>query len=435
MSTLVQTKIPASFRLVARAIAVLAIVLRHSTSLLVRLALRRWRAEPGSRDELLGRALRDLLTSLGPTFVKVGQLLSTRPDLLPAGTISELRPLQDSLPSERVDDVLRVLRESLGSPVGETFHEFETTPVAAASIAQVHRARLRGGDEVAVKVRRPGIAEVMERDLELLRRLARWLGRRETFQRIPLEAAVAQVNASIADQLDFRKEAETNRRLRHGLRNHAGIRLPRLYDDLCTRDVIVMTFESDLRRLDDPALDPERARAAVRLGLHALYEMIFRLGTVHCDLHPGNIFTRDGEVVLLDTGFSAGLSRSDRFAFRDFFMGLVFNDGRQCATILRRTAGWTCPDFDAPAFEHHVIGLVGRYSGVPAGGFQVGRFVVDLFAAQRRFGLCGSPNFTLAILSLLTFEGIAKACDADLDFQREAAPYAALSLIEMARLS
>ncbi len=410
----------------------------HSARLLVRTA-GHWPAVRQGRRTRVGEELANLCEALGPAFVKVGQLLSARRDLLPAEVVAPLRRLQDRLAPIPFARILRAVESSLACSLGEVFAHFDPEPVATASIAQVHRARLHGrngepGRDVAVKVRRPGIVRRVERDLDLLLVAATFMARFAAFRRLPVEPAVRQVVSAIVSQLDLRLEAENHRRLRFGLREHTAVRLPELIDRLCREDLLVMEFVEPLWRLDDPALPEPAYRRAITGTLRALYAMLFEVGCVHCDLHPGNVFAAPEGVVILDCGFVAHLSDEERGAFRDFFIGWARNDGMQCARVLRERAIWCEPDFDPAGFDREVGALVGRTSGLAAGEFRVAPFVAELFDLQRRLGLCGAPDFTLAILSLLVFEGLVRHRFVDLDFQSEAMPFAALSLIESARL-
>ncbi len=415
-----------------------AVVAWHSVRLLVRTAGHR----PAGRDRrlaLFGEEFANLCEALGPAFVKVGQILSARRDLLPPEVVAPLRRLQDHLAPIPFARIERAVERSLACSLGKAFARFDPEPVATASIAQVHRARLHGraGEpdrDVAVKVRRPGTVRQMVRDLDLLLLAAAIMARFAAFRRLPVEPAVRQVVSAIMSQLDLRLEAESHRRLCFGLREHTAVRLPELIDRLCHEDLLVMEFVEPLWRLDDPALPEPEYRRAITGTLRALYAMLFEIGCVHCDLHPGNVFAAPEGVVILDCGFVARLSDAERGAFRDFFIGWARNDGAQCARVLRERAIWCEPDFDPAGFDREVGALVGRTSGLAAGEFRVAPFVAELFDLQRRLGLCGAPDFTLAILSLLVFEGLVRHRFVDLDFQSEAMPFAALSLIESARL-
>jgi ubiquinone biosynthesis protein len=196
-----------------------------------------------------------------------------------------------------------------------------------------------------------------------------------------------------------------------------------------------MEFMDDLERLDEFTVERERSAAAILNTLRALYAMIFEFGVVHCDLHPGNVFLQGNSAVILDGGFTAALSPSNRAEFCDFFLGIVSNDGKRCARILRETATDVPELFDLARFESEIALLIDRNSGSVAETFQVARFVGELFDIMRRHGVRGSTAFTMAILSLLVFEGLTRIRFPDLAFQQEAVPFVVSSIVESAQIS
>lgn len=411
--------------LTRRALAIGCVLAHHGARTGTRLAVARLRRGGRHDAAIAGACLAEALEALGPTFVKLGQLLSTRADLLPPALLAPLQRLQDHVRPFDPARVPGIVERCFGRTLGDLFETFDARPVSSASIAQVHRARLRGcGREVAVKIRRPGIASVIERDLALLLVAADRLGDHPSLRRYPVRLALAQFSEAMRGQLDFVREAEANRRLRRHFQDTPAVRIPALVDELCCEDIITMDFLGDIARLDSPRLDPAHAFSAVRHAVRALYAMLFRFGLLHCDLHPGNLFAHgDGDLTILDTGFMAELEADDVEDFRSFFLGVAFNDGPRCARILLRTALWRGDGFDADAFQREVVALISRYSGLKTREFSVAGFVRDLFDVQRRHAMCGSPNFTLAILSLFVLEGLARVHAADLDFQGEARAY------------
>lgn len=367
---------------------------------------------------LLGEELAALCERLGPVFVKLGQLLSVRRDLLPADLIAPLGRLQDRvvpIPFERIE-------ESLAAGI---FASFDRTPLACGSIAQVYRARLRDPDvEVAVKILRPGTEAMIERDLGLLMSAGRCVARLKAFRRIPVVPALLQLCDSIRRQADLSSEARHCQRFHDLFSGRTRVRFPGVFAQGSGPGVMVMSYFPGLRRIDDESIDLHVHRYAVEDVLQVLYGMIFTHGLIHCDLHPGNVcLLPDGTPVILDCGLTVALKEEERLAFRRFFMAVAQNDGQVVADVLLQTSLWREETFDERAFRREVTGLVGRHSGLGAGEFQVLGFVNGLFDVQRRHGLCGSPSFTMAILSLLTFEGVVKRRHPDLDFQRAATPF------------
>ncbi len=412
-----------------RAAEVAALCLLHGLTLGLRAGRRLLTRRGPLPPELLGRSLAALCEALGPTFIKLGQVLSARPDLVSPLVAAPLARLQAGVAPFAAARIPGLLRDAFGRPLEEIFDEFDLAPVASASIAQVHRARLKDGRAVAVKIRRPGLERRVDSDLALLRGAAQVCSRLPGLAAVPLAELVDELGEPVRQQLDLAREAENARRFR---RNFAGVdyvRFPAPVDELCTGSVLVMEFLHRLEKVSAHSLSESERRRAAATGLRALYKMIFTDGFVHADMHPGNVFLRPrGELVLLDLGLVAQLSAADHRAFVDFFFGLVTNNGRECARIIYETATHRAPRCDRAAFDSAMVELIDRYSALRAGEFEVTRFVYQLMATQRRFGLRGSTRFIMAILSLVVFEGICKQLDPDCDFQSEA-----LGFLVMAR--
>jgi ubiquinone biosynthesis protein len=393
---------------------------------------RLWRL-PHSRDDLVGRFLARCCEKLGGVFVKAAQLLGTRHDLFPAATIVALERLQDRMVPINPEVIIEVVRKSLGVEIADIFQRFDLRPVSSASIAQVHVAELRpSGRRVAVKVRKPSVAAQMPCDLALLEICGWVLSRIAPLRRIPVREVLEQVSLAIREQIDFRKEATYHLRFSEMFQLDEQVAIPRLHLCLCTDEVLVSDFHDDLRRIDDSSIDSDEHKRLMRIALRALYQMIFVAGLVHCDLHPGNLMCdSEGRVVILDMGFAAALSADDREQFQEFFLCMTLNRGEYAAKILVNTALRVPSNFDLPNFELEVSEVIRENSRLTAGQFQVGVFVATLFSLQRKYALYGTPNFTLAILSLLVFEGVAKHRYPELDFQGEAMPV----FLSMARAS
>jgi ubiquinone biosynthesis protein len=374
---------------------------------------------------LLGAALADLFESLGGAFLKVGQVLSTRVDLLPEEALVPLRRLREGVGPMAFAEVARVIERSLGRPLEQLFAGFDGRPEASASIAQVHRAIVRDtGEEVAVKVRRPGVAARLAADARVLAAGARTLGALGSLRRLPLLEAVREVNGALVAQADFLAEARHLRDFGRRYEQTPGVRVPGVVDRLCSADVVTMEYVADTRSLDDPSVDPARRRAAAVTALRLLYRMIFEAGVFHCDPHPANLrIAPDGTVVVVDFGFVGRFPPGQRRAFAQFFVSIATQNVALAAEIVLATALAVPDDLDADGFASALGAVIKGCAGRRVGQFQVVRFVTSLFAVQRRHGIRGSPHFTLAILTLLAFEGVLKAAAPDLDFQQEAVPY------------
>jgi ubiquinone biosynthesis protein len=363
-----------------------------------------------------------MLTRLGPSYIKIGQLLSTRRDLLPDSMTGPLARLTDAAPPpsrRRVESAVRDAFRDRPWP----FREFDWTPVACGSIATVHQAVTLDGRRVAVKVRRHGIQTVMAQDFALTRAAMGMMGMMPRLRKMPFKIMHEQVGLAILRQLDLGAEAEALIELRRNLAEFGEVRIPEPLTELCGPDAVVMEYIEGLRRFEPGDLDPEARRAVVRAVLAAVYEMLFVDGVVHCDLHPGNMYFDHGaEVVMLDAGFVTHLPDSVRRSFADFFINMAMGDGWSAAQNVMDSAAHIAEDCDLEGFRTGIIKLVEESSGAKSGEFDLARFAGRLFDLQRRFGLFPAPEFAFPLLSLLVIEGMIKGFDSDVDFQAEAMP-------------
>jgi len=395
---------------------VLAITAAHAVLYGVRRAMMGRDADPAGIARLRGISLAALMEHLGPTYVKLGQVLSTRPDLIGDALAAGLSRLQERVREVPARAILRTLRAGLGRDPAELFAFVAPRPLACGSIAQVHRATIHDGREVVLKIRRPGTVRRLEADLTLLLELA------ALFERFglsfPVRPWIRQFADSIRAQADLGREAENYRVLRDDLAGISGLRIPAVLSDLTTPSVLTLEYLDQLHHIDETQLSLEERRRALRVGLSALYRMLFVTGFVHADLHPGNVFfRRGGECVLLDAGVVARMEGAVCLDFIDFFMGLVANRGEQCAKIIYDNALYRAPAADHAAFEADVCALVARFSALSARDFEVAGFATGLFKIQYHHQIYGAPDFMMAIVALLGFEGIVKRVDPDLDFQ------------------
>ena len=395
---------------------------RSAVRLLFRLAVNQLARRSAMRQRIIGRTLAELFEALGPTYIKLGQILSTRRDILSEPLALELARLQDRLPPVPFRVVPALFREELSIGIEDVFSELEPHPIASASIASVYRGRLRNGQTVAVKVLRPEVGACIRADLSLLRRVSSLLGRLPPLSHIPLRQTVEEFGVCLERQLDFRIEAAANERIRTALVWEPNVSVPSLVEELCSSSILTMKFIEGLNGTSTE--DDDKAREALLAALRALYRMIFVEGFIHCDLHRGNLhFLSDGRVVIIDFGFMAELKRAERLKFAEFFYAMSTNDGARCARIMREMAIFAPPNLDENKFKSDVVALVKQVSGAQASEFQVAKFVFQLFNIQRRHKIVGTTAFIMAIVSLLVFEGIAKDIYPELDFQDEVLPY------------
>lgn len=370
----------------------------------------------------LYRRLVYLVTRLGPTFVKAGQVLGTRRDVLPAALCDELSVLQDSVPPLDAAQTARALREAYEDP-DAVFAEFDDAPVASGSVACVYRARLHTGRVVAVKLRRPDVERLMTLDVTVIERTAGLLARLPALRDLPVVDVVHHMGEAVLGQLDFAREAASLQRLRANLAVVPRVVVPAVYRGECRSRCIVMEFipglDVDVARRCTPAA----RRRFADSGLTAIYQMLFVDGFVHCDLHPGNLyFTDRTQVVVLDAGFSVQLSERLRRLFAEFFMNMSIGRGERCAQIVLESAAGLRDNADPVGFRTRMADLVRRNHGLPAKEFSLMAFAAEMFDLQRRFGVHAAAELVFPLLSLLVIEGTVRDLDPDLDFQKTARP-------------
>jgi len=385
-------------------------------------AVRLARGRADAARYLAGSAVRTL-TRLGPTFVKGGQVLGTRRDLLPAALCDALSTLHDSVPPLTAEQGARELSTVYGAELGQVFTAVDRVPVASGSIACVYRGTLRSGEQVAVKLRRPEISARMAADLALIRHGAALVARLPMFRGIPVRELVDHLCASVLGQLDFDRESTSLDRMRANLRSVARVRVPRRRPDACRPGCIVMDFVPDLDLDTARRCSPAMRRAFAAATLAVMYQMLFIDGFVHCDLHPGNLyFTASGQVVVLDAGFSAQLSERVRRLFAEFFLNMSMGRGVRAARVVIESSLGVRPGADVDSFTTAVADLVVRSSGAAAKDFSLMAFATELFDLQRRYGISAAPEFVFPLLSLLVVEGTIRDLDPEVDFQAAARP-------------
>ncbi len=373
------------------------------------------------RDVALGLMLASLSDSLGGAFIKIGQLLSARADLLPPDVIAALRHLRaDVAPFARHLDKQQ-LATVVGAPLTAVLVDVEPSPVAAASVAQVHRARLADGSTVALKLRRPGLAMKLRTDIMLADALTRAVAALPALRSVPLSGLMREVNETIEHQLDFRREARMTTRLRRVFSDRGDVLIPAVHSELCDDACLVTSFVDDLEPLDVAPLSPAARVRAAHAAVDLLFHMVFVEGIVHCDMHAGNLFCRrDGSLVLLDFGFVCELPDAVRYAFTEFFLAFASGDGTACARVVVDTATGFGAAFDRAAFEDEMARMIARHHARTAEAFEVAAFAVELFDLQRRFTVVGSTAFTMTIIAFLVLEGVIKTLHPTMDFQADA---------------
>jgi ubiquinone biosynthesis protein len=369
------------------------------------------------------RRVTALLELLGPAFVKVGQVVATRRDLLPPIACEQLAVLQESSTPLAPSVARRAFESEFGSRLDELFVHVENTPVASGSVACVYRGSLHSGGEVALKLQRPGVERAMVLDLQLIRAGASVVARLAPFRGVPVAAVVDHACRAVIGQLDFAREAESLGSLRDNLAGVPRVWVPRVLHDLCAPRCIVMEFVEGLALDTAERSTPATRKRLAASALSAIYHMLFVDGFVHCDMHPGNLyFIESGHVVVLDAGFSVRLSERLRGLFADFFLNMSLGEGTRCAEIVIDSAEAIDPGADVDGFIVRMADLVQRNHRLSAKEFSLMSFATEMFDLQRRFGVHAAPELIFPLLSLLVIEGTIRDLDPDVDFQDVARP-------------
>ena len=370
--------------------------------------------------------LRLVFEELGPTFIKLGQLLSTRPDLIPADYLDELARLQDEVPAFSLAEVHAIFREELGRSPDEVFHYFDAEPLAAASIGQVHRARLDSGAEVVVKVQRPDIENVIAVDLEILAHLAGLMEQYlEEVQGHRPTAIVQEFARSLSREIDFAIELANVQRFARQFKNNAAIHVPLVYPELSTPRVLVMEYVLGIKasmagQLREQGYD---LPLIAERGATLVMEQIFVHGFFHADPHPGNLFILpDNVVCFIDFGQMGRLSRKDREDFTDLVLDLVAGDERTVVEgVLKVTV--QLGEVDRESLARDLGGLVDLYLYRPLGELEAGRILQDLLDLVTRHKLTFKPAFYQMMKALSTVEGVGLMLDPKLELIRLARPF------------
>ena len=370
--------------------------------------------------------LRLVFEELGPTFIKLGQLLSTRPDLIPAEYLDELARLQDEVPPFSLAEVHAIFREELGRSPDEVFHYFDADPLAAASIGQVHRARLDSGAEVVVKVQRPDIENVIAVDLEILAHLAGLMEQYlEEVQGHRPTAIVQEFARSLSREIDFAVELANVQRFARQFKNNTAIHVPLVYPELSTQRVLVMEYVLGIKasmagQLREQGYD---LPLIAERGATLVMEQIFVHGFFHADPHPGNLFILpDNVVCFIDFGQMGRLSRKDREDFTDLVLDLVAGDERTVVEgVLKVTV--QLGEVDRESLARDLGGLVDLYLYRPLGELEAGRILQDLLDLVTRHKLTFKPAFYQMMKALSTVEGVGLMLDPKLELIRLARPF------------
>lgn len=378
------------------------------------------------RGKTTGERIRLFLEELGPTFVKFGQIASTRPDLLPADIIEELIKLQDSVPPIPYHEAAAVLEAELGAPVDELFARFEQTPVAAASIGQVHLARLPDGRAVAVKIQRPNIQAQIETDLEILDNLSRIAEHRlEWAANYQLRERILELAQSLRAELDYTIEGRNAERMAKAFERDNSIHIPEIYWDYSSRRVLTMELINGFKITDHEMLSSlgiTPKRIAERIT-NAMFHQIFEEGLFHADPHPGNLLVEhNGVIGLLDFGMVGRMTPSMKTNFGSLLIAMRRNSTNGIIRSIE-ALGVLPADIDMRKLRDDIDLLRDKYYDVPLSQVSLGESVTDLFAVAYTHRIRIPSDFMLLGKTLLTLEGVVSSLDPDFSIISVAEPF------------
>ena len=384
-----------------------------------------------------GERLREALESLGPIFVKFGQVMSTRRDLLPPDIADELARLQDRVPPFESSLAVAIIEKSFGRPLDKIFASFDQTPIASASIAQVHFAVLPNGREVAVKVLRPHMKPAIEKDLALMHMMAGWVERSSADgKRLKPREVIGEFDKYLHDELDLLREAASGAQLRRNMKDLDLVMIPEMIWDFCMPDVMVMERMKGVpigqtQRLRDAGVDmPKLARDGVTI----FFTQVFRDGYFHGDMHPGNIQVSlepatFGRYISLDFGIVGTLTEVDKEYLAQNFSSFFRRDYKRVAE-LHIESGWVPATTRVDELESAIRACCEPYFDRPLKEISLGLVLMRLFQTSRRFHVEIQPQLVLLQKTLLNIEGLGRELDPELDLWSTAKPFLEKWMIE-----
>ncbi len=386
----------------------------------------------------VGERIRQVIEELGPTYVKIGQMASTRADVIPADILHELEKLQDNVPPFSFEAVSRIIEEELGSPLGEIYSSFDEKALAAASIGQVHCARLHTGEKVAVKVQRPQIKAMIETDLEILMDLATLAEHRmERMERLQLRDVVEEFAKSLRNELDYTVEARNSEKIAKQFKSDPTIYIPTIHWDYSTQTVLTMEFVEGQKLNQFEGFDEEGydRKALAEHLVKALFHQVLIEGFFHADPHPGNILLLEGGVIaFIDFGMVGRLTLDMKNNFASVVIAMMRQNTESMIKAVLRI-GIVPDDVKLSLLTNDVDELRENYVDVPMSRISLGEAISDLFEVAFRHRIRIPSDFTLLAKCLLTLEGIVEKLDPQLSIMDMAEPFGIQLLKERYRPS
>ncbi len=383
-----------------------------------------------AHDKSRGERLRLALTELGPIYIKLGQMLSTRRDLVPPDIADELARLQDQVEPFSSEEAKNVVEQQLGSTLDAVFSDFNTTPLASASIAQVHEATLKTGEAVVIKVLRPKIRQKIRRDLSMMYELASWAEKYSSeARRLRIKEVVKEYDSTLEREIDLRIEAANTSHLRHNFQDSELLYVPKVYWDYTRSKVMVVekiagTPIGDVRRLKDEGVN---MKELADRGVEIFFTQVFRDSFFHADMHPGNIFVDTSnpekpQYIAIDCGIMGTLDEDDKRYLAHNFLAFFDRDYKRIAE-LHVESGWIDEDVSIPEFESAIRAACEPIFGKALAEISFGHFLIQLFQTARRFNMQVQPQLVLLQKTLLYVEGLGRQLYPELDLWETAQPY------------
>ncbi|ROR04661.1 ubiquinone biosynthesis regulatory protein kinase UbiB [Erwinia sp. JUb26] len=402
----------------------------------ITLPLRLWRKclfwIPNRHKNLpLGERLRLALEQLGPVWIKFGQMMSTRRDLFPRQIADQLAMLQDRVAPFDGAKALKLIEQSLGAPISTQFDDFDITPLASASIAQVHTATLKeNGKAIVIKVIRPDILPVIKADMKLIKRMARWVPRLlPDGRRLRPQEVVADYEKTLLDELNLLREAANAIQLRRNFDGSNMLYVPEIYSDYCSETMLVMERIYGIPISDVVALEQHgvNMKLLAERGVQVFFTQVFRDSFFHADMHPGNIFVsyehpEDPQYIGIDCGIVGSLNKEDKRYLAENFIAFFNRDYRKVAE-LHVDSGWVPPDTNVEDFEFAIRTVCEPIFEKPLAEISFGHVLMNLFNTARRFNMEVQPQLVLLQKTLLYVEGVGRQLYPQLDLWKTAKPF------------
>lgn len=369
--------------------------------------------------------IRLAIEELGPTFIKLGQIMSTRPDLVGQELADELQNLQARVQADEPELVARTIEAELGQSIDEVFAKFSEVPVASASIGQVHRARLKTGEEVAVKVQHDGIQQVVHVDLDILTGLAQLAAKLPELRPYRPQATVAEFQRALRRELDFTRERRHLDQFGAAFAENERVKIPGAFADFCTERVLVMEWLDGTPLTESAqirATAPDLAELT-RTGAEMYLEMIFKLGLYHADPHPGNLLvTPEGAIGLLDFGMVARIEESLREDFEDMLLAIVEQDAQRLTSIVMRV-GAVPTGLDETSLQLDISDYVAHYAYQSVDQFELAAALTEMFDLMRRYEIVLPSAMALLLKVLVMLEGTSQKLQPDFSLMEVLEPF------------